>query len=368
MSLVVGIQFPESGKIYYFDPGDFELEVGDSVVVETAHGEDTGEVILAPQDVEVTNVLSPLKKVLQLAERQPVCKPERDTEKEREAFRIGEEKIRERGLPMKLVDVEYAADGSRLIFYFAADGRIDFRELVRDLAAVFKTRIELRQIGVRDEAKKIGGLGPCGRPCCCNAFLEDFMPVSIKMAKEQNLSLSPTKISGLCGRLMCCLHYEHEHYHEMRKKLPHLGTYIETDAGPGEVVAADALTGNIKVKIALEDGSSEIYQAPLEEIRPYTGDKPPAPVAKPAPASEEDVRPARVPPNGGRTHGPRRQEAPVEEKAWRGEKGSPKTSKGSRMKDHRPRAGKPQGSAGRRKPYHPQSGKRSHPGSPSHHA
>lgn len=267
MSLVVGVQFADEGKMYYFDPGDLELEMGDNVLVETARGSEVGQVVLAPQEVEIANTLSPLKKVIKLADEADLPVQERDVEKEQEAFRIAEEKIRKREMPMKLIDVEFSADGSKIIFYFAAEGRVDFRELVKDLASIFKTRIELRQIGVRDEAKKVGGLGPCGRPCCCNAFLEDFVPVSIKMAKEQSLSLSPTKISGLCGRLMCCLHYEQETYHEMRSRLPHVGAKVRTPDGAGEVCEVEVLTGKTKVKVELADGTIEARSYPLSNIR-----------------------------------------------------------------------------------------------------
>ena len=214
MSFIIGVRFAEVGKIYYFDPGKLELQLDDKVIVETARGVEFGEVVLAPREVEESQVTKPLKKVLRKADERDLKKIEANKQKEREAFRTCSERIAKHKMDMKLIDVEYTFDGNKIIFYFTAEGRVDFRELVKDLASVFKTRIELRQIGVRDEAKKIGGLGLCGRPCCGSAFLGDFQPVSIKMAKEQNLSLSPTKISGLCGRLMCCLNFEQEHYHD----------------------------------------------------------------------------------------------------------------------------------------------------------
>lgn len=205
---VVGIRFKKAGKVYYFDPGDLRFTVGQKVIVETARGVECGEVVLSTREVAPEEVVAPLKQVMRVATAEDLEQIKENKAKEKEAFKICLDKITSHGLPMKLVDVEYTFDRSKIIFYFTADGRVDFRELVRDLAAVFKTRIELRQIGVRDEAKLLGGLGPCGRICCCSSFLGDFQPVSIRMAKEQNLSLNPTKISGLCGRLMCCLKFE----------------------------------------------------------------------------------------------------------------------------------------------------------------
>lgn len=266
MSLVVGVRFADAGKLHYFDPGDLELAQGDCVLVETARGLEFGEIVLGPREVEDTDMTRSLKKVSKRADDRDYRKLEQNVRREEEAFRIGEEKIRKRHLPMKLIDVEYTFDGSKLIFYFAAEGRVDFRELVKDLASIFRTRIELRQIGVRDEAKKIGGLGPCGRPACCNAFLDDFAPVSIKMAKDQNLSLSPTKISGLCGRLMCCLHYEHEHYRDTLRKLPRIGTVVETPDGAAEVIGTDPLGARIEGRITLEDGTTEVRKYGLEDL------------------------------------------------------------------------------------------------------
>lgn len=205
---VVGVRFKKAGKVYYFDPGTLDLKQGDNVIVETARGVEFGEVVMAPREVPDEEVVSPLKQVMRAATPEDRKQVKENKAKEKEAFKICQAKIAAHGLPMKLVDVEYTFDRSKIIFYFTAEGRVDFRELVRDLASVFRTRIELRQIGVRDEAKLLGGLGPCGRVCCCNVFLGEFQPVSIRMAKEQNLSLNPTKISGLCGRLMCCLKFE----------------------------------------------------------------------------------------------------------------------------------------------------------------
>ena len=216
MQKIVGIRFKKAGKIYYFDPGDIEVELNNNVIVETSRGQEFGEVVAGPKTVEEQEVIHPLKKVIRRAEEEDCQKILENREKEEEAFEMGLKKIAEHNLEMKLVDVEYTFDCSKIIFYFTADGRIDFRELVKDLAAIFKMRIELRQIGVRDEAKMIGGLGPCGRILCCHTFLGEFEPVSIRMAKDQNLSLNPTKISGVCGRLMCCLRYESDVYEQCR--------------------------------------------------------------------------------------------------------------------------------------------------------
>ena len=267
MSLVIGVRFTEVGKVYYFDPGDIEVVNGEKVIVETARGVEFGEVVLEAKEISEKSIVKPLKKVIKKADEKDYKKLEKNTKKEKEAFEVCEQKIKKHDMPMKLIDVEYTFDGGKIVFYFTAEGRVDFRELVKDLAAIFKTRIELRQIGVRDEAKKIGGLGPCGRPACCNEFLGDFQPVSIKMAKEQNLSLSPTKISGLCGRLMCCLNFEQEHYHDMRKKLPRVGSVVKTPDGDAEVVETNPLTEKVKAKIALPDGSFEARAYALTEIK-----------------------------------------------------------------------------------------------------
>ncbi|MGI6153829.1 MAG: PSP1 domain-containing protein [Christensenellaceae bacterium] len=267
MKTIIGVRFSETGKMYYFDPGELALSVGDQVLVETTHGVELGEVVMAQKELADKSFSAPIKKVIKKADEKDFKKLEKMKQKEQEAEKICLEKIAKHNLDMKLIDVEYTFDGNKIIFYFTADGRVDFRELVKDLASVFKTRIELRQIGVRDEAKKIGGLGPCGRPCCCNAFLDDFQPVSIKMAKEQSLSLSPTKISGLCGRLMCCLNYEQQHYHETRKKLPKTGSTIKGPDGEAEVISSNALTEQVKCKIELPDGSFDIRVYPLSEIK-----------------------------------------------------------------------------------------------------
>jgi cell fate regulator YaaT (PSP1 superfamily) len=253
MIIVVGVRFKSAGKIYYFDPDNLEIKKGDNVIVETARGLEYGDVVIEPRSVTEEDIVAPLKKVIRLATEDDKAKNKDNKAKEKEAFDICLGKITEHGLPMKLIDVEYTFDNSKIIFYFVADGRIDFRELVKDLAAIFRTRIELRQIGVRDESKMVGGLGPCGRTMCCASFLGDFAPVSIKMAKEQNLSLNPTKISGVCGRLMCCLNYEQNTYEEIRRKTPVVGSTVKTEDGIGEVVENNILQENIKVKLNIDD-------------------------------------------------------------------------------------------------------------------
>ncbi len=235
MLTVVGVRFKKAGKVYYFDPGELSIEKGNRVIVETARGAEFGDVVVGPKQVGEHDVIQPLKQVVRVASQADVEHMEKNMQKAKEAFDITLEKIEKHSLPMKLIDSEYTFDDSKLIFYFTADGRVDFRELVKDLASIFKTRIELRQIGVRDEAKMIGGLGPCGRPLCCSSFLGDFEPVSIRMAKEQGLSLNPTKISGICGRLMCCLKYEAEMYKEAREEKSSQGSTPFTDHSEARV-------------------------------------------------------------------------------------------------------------------------------------
>lgn len=249
MTTVIGVSFKRAGKMYYFDPNGLELHIGDQVVVETARGMECGDVVTEVRQVEEDEVVQPLKPVLRVmteGDRQRVASNEK---KEAEAFVIGQQRIAHHKLEMKLVDVEYTFDLSKIIFYFTANGRIDFRELVKDLASIFKTRIELRQIGVRDEAKMIGGLGTCGRELCCCSYLDDFHPVSINMAKDQNLSLNPAKISGVCGRLMCCLKYEHEAYAELQKVTPKQGSVVDTPEGRGKVISTQMLRGTCKVQL-----------------------------------------------------------------------------------------------------------------------
>lgn len=249
MIRVIGVRFKESGRTYFFDPGELEVKEGDGVIVETSRGVEFGDVAEAPHDVADEMVVAPLKTVERLATEQDWETRRRNREKEKEAFALCTERVAAHKLEMKLVDVEYAFNGSKIVFYFTADGRVDFRELVKDLASVFKTRIELRQIGVRDEAKMLGGLGSCGRPVCCNSFLADFQPVSIKMAKEQGLSLNPTKISGSCGRLMCCLKYEQDAYEALGKLTPKNGALVQTPDGRGTVTESNLLTGAVKVRL-----------------------------------------------------------------------------------------------------------------------
>ena len=241
MSEIIGVRFKRVGKVYYFDPSGIRFNVGDGAIVETVRGVEYGEVVIANRTAQEGELTKPLKKVVGKAGEKDRRKLSDIEKREKDAYRICLEKIEKHKLDMKLINVECTFDGSKIVFYFTADGRVDFRELVKDLAGVFKTRIELRQIGVRDEAKMVGGLGPCGRPACCSVFLGDFQPVSIKMAKEQGLSLSPTKISGLCGRLMCCLNYEHEYYEEVTSIMPKVGSEVKTPDGKGTVLSNNAL-------------------------------------------------------------------------------------------------------------------------------
>lgn len=254
MVQIIGVRFKSVGKIYYFDPGSLTVKKGQHVIVETSRGVEMGEAALENRLVDESNVVQPLKKVLRIATQADFKSAEENKKKEKEAFLICNEKIKEHKLDMRLVDVEYTFDGGKVLFYFTADGRVDFRDLVKDLASVFRTRIELRQIGVRDEAKMIGSYGICGRNLCCSQFLGDFAPVSIKMAKEQGLSLNPTKISGTCGRLMCCLKYEQDAYDDLLKITPRQGAIVSTPAGNGSVVYVNLLKGKLKVSI---DGGNE---------------------------------------------------------------------------------------------------------------
>lgn len=266
MIKVIGIRFRTAGKIYFFDPLDFEIKKGDHVIVETARGIEFGTVVSAPNEVEDEKVIQPLKPVLRIANEKDVEQEAANKVKEKEAFKICLEKIRKHGLEMKLIDAEYTFDNNKVLFYFTADGRIDFRELVKDLAGVFKTRIELRQIGVRDETKIVGGIGTCGRPLCCHTHLPEFIPVSIKMAKEQNLSLNPTKISGVCGRLMCCLKHEEETYEELNRRLPGVGDYVTTADGlRGEVQSVNVLRQLVKVIVDVDD-EKEIQEYKVEDL------------------------------------------------------------------------------------------------------
>lgn len=267
MIKVVGVRFRTAGKIYYFDPLEFTIALNDHVIVETARGVEYGTVMIAPTEMPDDNVIQPLKPVIRLATEEDDKIVAKNHQKEKEAFHICLEKIKKHKLEMKLVDAEYTFDNNKLLFYFTADGRIDFRELVKDLASVFRTRIELRQIGVRDETKILGGIGICGRPLCCNTFLSEFAPVSIKMAKEQNMSLNPSKISGICGRLMCCLKNEEETYEYLNSRLPNVGDHVTTwDKLKGEVQSVNILRQTVKVIIELDD-EKEIREYKVNELR-----------------------------------------------------------------------------------------------------
>ena len=267
MIKVIGVRFRTAGKIYFFDPGRFRIKRGDHVIVETARGIEFGTVVGDPRLVEDDKVIQPLKPVIRIANARDLEQEANNKIKEKEAFKICLEKIKKHGLEMKLIDAEYTFDNNKVLFYFTADGRIDFRELVKDLASVFKTRIELRQIGVRDETKILGGIGICGRALCCHTHLSEFVPVSIKMAKEQNLSLNPTKISGVCGRLMCCLKHEEDTYEELHRRLPNVGDYVTTDTGlKGEVASVNVLRQLVKVIVEVND-EKEIQEYKVEQLR-----------------------------------------------------------------------------------------------------
>lgn len=268
MEKVIGVRFRNAGKVYYFSPGKLNIPKGKHVIVETARGVEYGYVVVGTKEVEGSKVVQPLKPVLRIATAEDDAKEAANRQKEKEAFQICLEKIRKHELDMKLIQAEYTFDNNKVLFYFTADGRIDFRELVKDLAAVFKTRIELRQIGVRDETKIVGGIGICGRSLCCHTHLSEFIPVSIKMAKEQNLSLNPTKISGVCGRLMCCLKHEQETYEELNSHLPGLGDHVTTSDGlKGEVQSVNVLRQKVKVIVTLEGDEKEIREYKVDELK-----------------------------------------------------------------------------------------------------
>mgnify|MGYP001019988861 CR=1 FL=1 len=268
MVKIVGVRFKKAKKIYYFNPGQLEIKKGNFVLVETARGIEFGEVVIGPRHIGQEDIVAPLKDVIRIVTDQDIKKHEENREKEEEAFDICLEKISKHGLEMKLIDVEYTFDNNKVIFYFTADGRVDFRELVKDLASVFRTRIELRQIGVRDESKMIGGIGTCGKPLCCATWLGEFEPVSIKMAKEQSLSLNPSKISGICGRLFCCLKYEHEMYKEILERLPGVGSIVVTPHGEGTVVETNILMEKVKVRVRnTDENTDEIHLCGLEDMK-----------------------------------------------------------------------------------------------------
>ena len=268
MLTVIGVRFRAAGKIYYFDPADRQIKIGDHVIVETARGIEYGYVVLGNREVDETKVIPPLKPVIRMATDEDRAIEAKNKEKEKEAFKICQEKIKKHNLEMKLIDAEYTFDNNKVLFYFTADGRIDFRELVKDLASVFKTRIELRQVGVRDETKIMGGIGICGRPLCCHSYLSEFIPVSIKMAKEQNLSLNPTKISGVCGRLMCCLKNEEETYEVLNSKLPGIGDTVTTADGlRGEVHSVNVLRQTVKVIVVVDKDEKEIREDKVDQLK-----------------------------------------------------------------------------------------------------
>ena len=274
MITVIGVRFRTAGKIYYFDPEDVKYQAGDHVIVETARGIEYGEVIYSNRELDDKEVVYPLKKVIRMATEEDADKVKENKAKEKEAFFICKHKIIKHNLNMKLIDVEYTFDNNKILFYFTSDERVDFRELVKDLAAVFRTRIELRQIGVRDETKMQGGIGMCGRSLCCNKFLSDFQPVSIKMAKDQNLSLNPIKISGICGRLMCCLKYEEDVYVEIRGRLPEVGDFVQTPDGRGEVLSVNVLREQVKAAVKRKDkDEKEAITYALSDIKILTRKK-----------------------------------------------------------------------------------------------
>ena len=268
MIKVTGVRFRTAGKIYFFSPGKLYIPKGKHVIVETARGVEYGYVVVGTKEVDESKIVQPLKPVIRIATAEDDAKEAANREKEKEAFKICLEKIKKHNLEMKLIQAEYTFDNNKVLFYFTADGRIDFRELVKDLAAVFKTRIELRQIGVRDETKILGGIGICGRSLCCHTHLSEFIPVSIKMAKEQNLSLNPTKISGVCGRLMCCLKHEQETYEDLNSRLPNVGDHVTTNDGlKGEVQSVNVLRQKVKVIVTLDGDEKEIRDYKVEELK-----------------------------------------------------------------------------------------------------
>ena len=268
MKIIIGVSFRQAGKVYFFDPGDEQIERGEHVIVETAKGVEYGTVVVPNREMAEEKIVAPLKKIIRVATPKDEDIELKNREKEKDAYKICLEKIAKHGLEMKLIAAEYTFDNNKLLFYFTADGRIDFCELVKDLASVFRTRIELRQIGVRDETKICGGIGICGRTLCCHSYLSEFAPVSIKMAKEQNLSLNPTKISGVCGRLMCCLKNEEEAYEELNSRLPHIGSHVKTAEGlDAEVQSVSVLKQLVKVIVFLDDGEKEVREYRVDELK-----------------------------------------------------------------------------------------------------
>ncbi|MFX0549637.1 PSP1 domain-containing protein [Hathewaya histolytica] len=270
MVKVIGIRFKKAGKIYYFNPRNVDIKQGDFAIVETARGIEFGECVVGLKEIREEDLIASLKDVIRKATDEDIEKHKLNKSREEEALKVCEEKVSKHSLNMKLIDVEYTFDNNKIIFYFTAEGRVDFRELVKDLASIFKTRIELRQIGVRDEAKMIGGLGPCGRPLCCSTFLGEFAPVSIKMAKDQNLSLNPSKISGICGRLMCCLTYEEEVYRKTREKMPNVGSIVRTPFGEAEVIDNNIVKEFVKIKVKIDDEDT-IQEVKISDLELVSG-------------------------------------------------------------------------------------------------
>ncbi len=336
MATVIGVRFKKAGKVYYFDPAGFWPRPGDAVVVETSRGIELGEVVTGAREVPDEQIVPPLKQVVRVATAEDIARAENNAAREKEAYAICQEKILQHKLEMKLVDVEYTFDNSKIIFYFTANGRVDFRELVKDLASVFKMRIELRQIGVRDEAKMLGGLGSCGRPICCGAFLGDFQPVSIKMAKEQNLSLNPTKISGQCGRLMCCLKYEQAYYESALKKLPKVGREVITPDGSGIITEINVIREKVRVRMQLPDGTFDVREYRLEEVSKPNSASPSRPSQEPLDSDEKDLESF----DGGEPDGPAEQmdenPAPEPRPRKRPNRDKPKGESGRRERPPRP--------------------------------
>lgn len=269
MVVVAGVRFKTAGKVYYFDPDNLQIKAGDNVIVETARGLEFGTVTMDPEAVDEKDIVQPLKKIIRLADEKDMAKHEENMKRKEKALAICQEKVDKHGLEMKLIDVEYTFDNSKVIFYFTADGRVDFRELVKDLASVFKMRIELRQIGVRDEAKMMGGIGACGRSLCCHSWLAEFEPVSIKMAKVQNLSLNPTKISGICGRLMCCLKYENDIYNELHKGMPDVGEKVRTEDGFAKVIDTNVLQNVVKVRLIEQEAKGDQEEKLSSDVKSF---------------------------------------------------------------------------------------------------
>ena len=344
MAQIIGVRFKKVGKVYYFDPCDMQVEVGQHVIVETARGVEYGEVALSNRDVEEGEVVKPLKKLIRIATPADAKVVETNQKRAKEAFHICEQKIAEHKLDMKLVSVEYTFDLNKVLFYFTADGRVDFRELVKDLASVFRTRIELRQIGVRDEAKVLGGLGICGRPLCCASFLDDFQPVSINMAKQQNLSLNPTKISGTCGRLMCCLKYEQEAYEELSRVTPRPESTVETPDGIGVVTDASLLRGTCNVVLDDDPGTPHCYrceqcrilQAGRKQRKPVhpQGKTPAVREEKPQETAEPIVRAEQPAEQGSRE--PEEKQRPERKRTERPRRRKPNTQADRDKRDTRP--------------------------------